>query len=159
MYFVFLYICIQLIEYVILPAAQTLKSPLCYGVIPRYGVSPRCGVSPCYGVSPLYGVSPCYGVMVLVRQRPPARLLFFVYLDTSILILRRTLHSCTLSLYCDPPSLLLPHNSLELGSSSSHWAPRKGLKPFQQEARASSFHSEELEKGLKEGFPLATGVG
>ena len=102
-------------------------------------------------------------VMVLVRRRPPAILLVFVHIfgqeSTGLLILRRTLHSTALSLYCDPPSLLLPHNSLELGSSSSHWAPRKGLKPFQQEARASSFHSEELEKGLKEGFPLATGVG
>ena len=31
--------------------------------------------------------------------------------------------------------------------------PRKGLQPFQN--LASSFHWEELEKGFKEGFPLA----
>ena len=42
---------IQLLEYVIPPAAPSLKSPLCYGV------------NSCSGVNPCYDVSPCYGVI------------------------------------------------------------------------------------------------
>ena len=72
-------------------------------------------------------------VMVLVRRRPPAILLVFVHIfgqeSTGLLILRRTLHSTALSLYCDPPSLLLPHNSLELGSSTAVGLRERGSNP------------------------------
>ena len=94
-------------------------------------------------------------------QEPPHQAPYIVT-KPSCTALYYTVLQYSVSLYCDPPSLLLPHNSLELGSFSSQPSgskkgaqtlPRKGLQPFQN--LASSFHWEELEKGFKEGFPLA----
>ena len=54
---------IQLLEYVIPPAAPSPKSSL------RYGVSQCYGVILCYGVSPCYGVILCYGAFLRSRLK------------------------------------------------------------------------------------------